>query len=69
MTQRLNNIHKENFVEFLEATQKGMEKCVTTNRTYLEGEYVVFYFSDKRMHISLLETKHLVILSQSIQTV
>jgi len=69
MTQHLNNIHEENFVKFLETTQKGMEKCVTANRTYLEREYVVFYFSDKRMHISLLETKHLVILSQSIQIV
>jgi len=69
MTQHPNNIHEENFRDFLEATKKGMKKRVTTNRTYMEGEYVVFCFSDKRMHIPLLETKCLVILSQSIQTV
>jgi hypothetical protein len=51
MTQHLNYIHEENFLEYLEATKKGMEKCVTTNRDYLEGEYVAFYFSGKRMHI------------------
>ena len=54
--------------KILETTPKGMEKCVTANRTYLEREYVTSYFSDKRMHISSLETKHSVILSQSIQT-